>query len=827
MSLGDADKFKRWRASPATMVRELFHAEPDPWQEEALELFAVNPRVALKASKGPGKLQPKSMMLDTPDGWRRWGDLVVGDRVFAPDGTPTKITAVHDNGVVEQWRVTFDDGSSTLCGSEHLWKVRGQAERMRVGYQRGHSEMWSVLTTEQILKRGVRVKNGRWAGRQFEIPRHEAVQWPAAELPADPYVLGVWLGDGDKRGGRYTGIDHEVQAEIERRGYAIGAESANGQTRGVVGMAAQLRRIGLVGLGSHERFIPEPYRYASVQQRLDLLCGLMDTDGCIGKDGHMEFDSTSHKLANDVVWLVRSLGGVAYFKQTVKRPWYYGANRERIAGRDCYRITVRTRECPFKIARKAERWRPARNKSQSRYLTRYIDRIDPAFPAQDSMCIEVEHPSQCYLANDFIVTHNTCCLAWMAWNFLLTREDPNIAATSISGDNLRDGLWKELSVWRARAPLLQAAFEVTTERVFLKGCRETWFMTARTWRQTASQDELGNTLAGLHADNILFLLDEAGGMPAAILAAAEGALSNTKDGHIVLAGNTNTLDGALYAACVKQAHLWRTVVITGDPDDPKRSSRINIDWAREMIATWGGRESPYVKVMILGEWPEASMFALLSANDVEAAMARKYQTYDIEGRPKVLGVDVARGGLDKSVLAPRQGLVMFKPHVMRNVNSVQGAAQVSRVWADWSLDGCFVDNTGGFGAGWLDQLQILNRPAIGVGFAERAEDDRRYFNRRAEMYFRLAHWIKEEGGALPPDVPEFLTELPAMTYTFKGDRLILEPKELVETKIGYSPDHSDAAALTFAAEVAPRPARVHVQVDETEYDPFAAWYAVR
>ncbi len=414
----------------------------------------------------------------------------------------------------------------------------------------------------------------------------------------------------------------------------------------------------------------------------------------------------------------------------------------------------------------------------------------------------------------------TACLSWLAWNFLLTRPHPNIAATSISADNLRDGLWKEMHYWRSKSPLLQAKFEITGERIFQRDNPATWFMSARSWSKSANEEALGATLAGLHTDYIMFLMDESGAMPVAITAAAEAGLSSCVEGHIVQAGNTNTLDGALYTACVKQAHLWKTIVISGDPDDPKRSTRVSLEWAREMIKAYG-RESSFIKVMVLGEWPEASLNALLGPNDVDAAMKRRYQTWDIEKAPRILGVDVALEGGDRCVIFPRQGLVAFKPHVMRDVRSPEGAAQVARVWKDWDVNACFVDNTGGFGAGWIDQLRLLNRAAIPVGFSESAEDKGLYFNRRAEMYFRMAEWIK--GGGCLPDLPDIVAELTQTTYTHKGDRLLLEPKDIIKVKIGRSPDLADALALTFAASVAPRVTGpvIPMKREPDNYDPFA------
>lgn len=428
-------------------------------------------------------------------------------------------------------------------------------------------------------------------------------------------------------------------------------------------------------------------------------------------------------------------------------------------------------------------------------------------------------------------------LAWCAWNFLLTHgtrdkdghdSHPQAAAISNSADNLKDGLWKELAHWHNSSPLLQNWFEVQSERIFQKENKGTWFLSARSWSKSASIEALGNTLAGLHANHILFLIDEAGGIPPAIVTRAEAALSSSPDAHLLMAGNTNSLDGALYNACIRNKSLWYVVAISGDPDDPKRASRVSIEWAREMIkAAPAGRDDPFVKVMVLGEWPEQSFNALLAASDIEAAMTRFYREGDVARSPRILGVDVARSPQGaKSALFPRQGLLAFKPTTMMGATSTVGVGQVSRVWSEWDLNACFIDSTGGFGAGWIDGLKTLGRSPIGIGFAEQAENPARYYNKRAEMYFRAATWIKE-GGALPPDCPQLLQVLPQITYTFKGDRLLLEPKELIEKRVGTGQglDECDAFALTFATTVPPRDIayKLPVSAANENYDPFAAY----
>jgi hypothetical protein len=135
-------------------------------------------------------------------------------------------------------------------------------------------------------------------------------------------------------------------------------------------------------------------------------------------------------------------------------------------------------------------------------------------------------------------------------------------------------------------------------------------MSARTWSRTADAQQQAQTLAGLHADYTLFLLDETGGMPIAVMAAAEAALSTGKECHIVQAGNPTEIGGALYNSCVRQRHLWLIFEISGDPDDPKRATRVGVQWARDQIATWG-RDNPFVleqRIWEVSPWRRAPAY---------------------------------------------------------------------------------------------------------------------------------------------------------------------------------------------------------------------------
>ena len=153
------------------------------------------------------------------------------------------------------------------------------------------------------------------------------------------------------------------------------------------------------------------------------------------------------------------------------------------------------------------------------------------------------------------------------------------------------------------------------------------------------------------------------------------------------------------------------------------------------------------------------------------------------------------------MIFPRWGLRAETPMVFRHIDGKQGAGAVGRKAADWGAHAIFVDDTGGWGASWIDQLRGMNYSPIPVGFAA-SPVDRRYENKRTEMYFRAVDWIKA-GGALPAECPDLIAALSQTTYSYRGDRLLLEPKDQVKLRLGYSPDDADAFALTFAQPVVP------------------------
>jgi hypothetical protein len=396
-------------------------------------------------------------------------------------------------------------------------------------------------------------------------------------------------------------------------------------------------------------------------------------------------------------------------------------------------------------------------------------------------------------------------LAWCGWNFLLCYgekgDHPKGAAVSTTADNLKDNLWPEFSKWQSRSQLLMKTFTWTKERIFANDHPETWFLSARSWSKTASAEEQGRTLSGLHSGYVLVLIDESGDIPISVAKAGEQALSSCKWGKIMQAGNPTSLEGMLYIASTSQSNRWHIIVITGDPLDPKRSPRIPIAFAQEQIDLYG-RDNPWVMSYILGKFPPTSMSSLLGMGEVQEAMARHLRVGDYEFAQKRVGTDVARFGDDLTVLAPRQGLWAAPMVMMRNARQNEIADRILLARSRWGQELDFVDGTGGYGAGVIDSLIQRGHSPIEVNFQSKA-DDSRYFNKRAEMWFRMAEWVKR-GGALPKD-DQLARELCAPTYFFSANgKLQLEEKKQIKGRLGFSPDKADALALTFAQIELPR-----------------------
>ncbi|WP_173200820.1 hypothetical protein [Geobacter sp. SVR] len=415
-------------------------------------------------------------------------------------------------------------------------------------------------------------------------------------------------------------------------------------------------------------------------------------------------------------------------------------------------------------------------------------------------------------------------LAWIGWQRLACfgrkNEHPKGAALSETKDNLRDNLWPELSHWQKRSEFLMSQFTWGKERISSNDHPEDWFLSARSFAKDADEKAIGNSLSGLHGSFPFILLDETGDQPPAVIKKASQIFTgNPVDALLAAAGNPTSIAGLLYEICTHSREQWKIITITADPDDPKRTPRVSVEHAREEIRL-NGRDNPWVMATILGLFPPCGFNALVGAEDIEAAFKRHYRPDQYDFAAKIIGVDVAREGNDRSTFCPRQGLVAFKPREFRNARSNVLGTSLAQAEDKWSADGVIVDGTGGYGSGVIDFGSNMGRTWFDCQFAGKSPDPK-FFNMRAYILWQFAEWIKN-GGALPY-IPQLLKEAPAITYTYSGDKILMKPKEIIKKEIGVSPDYFDGYATTFAYPIQPKPripSNIHVG-SAGDYDPVA------
>lgn len=365
---------------------------------------------------GAGKAQPLDSKLLTPRGWVRMGDIKVGDLVITQDGTKTLVEAIFPQGDKEIFRVTFSDGSSTECCDEHLWLT--QTYRERTYSQRGKKQGKNWACGEPKVRNLAEIRQTLTAphrgAKNHSIPMVGIVQFAHQEVPLDPYLLGALIGDGHigEKAVSLSGADDEVFYSLSlpegvrarengdearcKAWHFIGTESGKNP------MLDAMRSLGLSGKLSHEKFVPDAYKFNSPDVRLAVLRGLMDTDGWVEKAGKTTaFTTTSRQLANDVAFLVQSFGGVAL---ETSRTTNYTHNGEKKDGRESYRLTIKMPPDinPFHISRK----RDAVVAKSSYAPARYIVAVE-SVGMKPAQCIRVAHESHLYVTDDFIVTHNT------------------------------------------------------------------------------------------------------------------------------------------------------------------------------------------------------------------------------------------------------------------------------------------------------------------------------------------------------------------------------------------------------------------------------------
>lgn len=413
------------------------------WEKKLKELFPNNldttyNNVILTGSIGTGKEQPISSLVLTENGFMTMGEIKPGMKVYSRDGKLCKVLEVFPQGIKDVYEFTFSDNSKVRCGLNHLWQVKDYGGNGNI----------KVVDTKYLLSKSLKRGNQN----RYSIPICNPIEFNSQEVFISPYMMGCLLGDGCFTSNllitsKDTQILEHIEGELKPNNYCLyKTQPQNNKSFDyrIIKLnrsplpniyKEELKKLNLWGKKSNEKFIPKEYLYTDINSRISLLQGLLDTDGETRKSKrrcdntynyNICFSTTSFQLKEDVMWLVRSLGGIAREKKKTNRKYHYvykGIDEYRKC-KDYYVISIQLPSYiqPFKLKRKSELYNIRSHKEPSRYIIS-IEKLDYQ---EESKCILVDNPEHLYITDNFVVTHNTLfsvvCMLYMLYRMLCLKD---------------------------------------------------------------------------------------------------------------------------------------------------------------------------------------------------------------------------------------------------------------------------------------------------------------------------------------------------------------------------------------------------------------------
>ena len=446
--------------------RERSFGFPSFWDYDAYYFYAIDDaevagqHMAVLKCRKRGYEQPYSELVATPNGFTTMGSLQIGDEVMNPDGKPTKVVEIFEQGYKDVYQLELADGRTVRCGADHLWEVICANNHFK----------HKVITTHDLMNLGLfnhtTVNGKQYNVYKYYLPAIQPVQYSEKQQNIHPYVLGALLGDGalTKRTPKISSMDQpildrlqELLGEgfefkydptttceyriVDKERFLHKDEFKNGQY-GVNRLHRWLEDLNLC-VGCEYKYIPDQYKFGSVEQRIELVKGLMDTDGYISKDGSMIFSNTSKQLIDDFVEVIRSLGLLCTVVR--KDPASGGVYNGRVifGTKFSYNVYIKGNPDIFYLPRKRNRIRFDRKFSNKVAI---VD-IKWLGEQEQQRCIMVDNPNHLYLTRDYIPTHNSFKGASMlVRNYELIPGSKNFAIASeqkfLIGDGLLTKAWQ-------------------------------------------------------------------------------------------------------------------------------------------------------------------------------------------------------------------------------------------------------------------------------------------------------------------------------------------------------------------------------------------------
>jgi len=380
-------------------------------QKKVLKKIMNNRFSVILSSRQCGKALDLNTPIPTDNGWTTMGNIKTNDYVLGPDGKRCKVTKAHDILYNRNcYKIFFDNGETIVADEDHLWATQTLMER-RID-PRGFG---SIKTTKDIYN-----TLNLFGCSNHRIKMARAIEGTPMLLPIEPYLLGSWLGDGSSSNASiYTGSDdlNEMVANLNQPNINITKDSTNTyrisiRKHGDYCLSTELNKNNLY----KNKHIPSVYLNASIEQRMELLRGIMDTDGYISKKGHCDLRISDETLAQDCISLIRGLGYKVHVKKIHTK---YGGKR----CKDAYRMLFTTTDKVFKLKRKLDRL-PLRVRAdtQHHYITN-IKRVE----SRPVRCITVDNKDNLFLCgSQYIPTHNTTMITIYALWYTCFNPDKRI-----------------------------------------------------------------------------------------------------------------------------------------------------------------------------------------------------------------------------------------------------------------------------------------------------------------------------------------------------------------------------------------------------------------
>jgi replicative DNA helicase len=396
--------------------------------------------IIIGARTSVGKALTNNTLVAVSDGWKKMGELTLEDMVIGSDGRPHKILGIFPQGRREVYRVGFDDGTFVDCDKNHIWTTQDRKERK---YHKPESNK----TTNEIVKSGIFVGSGGniksdGVRKNHSIRFVEPIQYSKKEIKIDPYTLGVYLGDGSAKGNvMISNPEEDIVRKLVLNGDTIKKVTDNDWRINGGNLKKEIVELGL-DVNSYYKFIPKEYLYNSVDRRIELLKGLLDTDGSVvinNRDGYhtsnrLEYSTTSSRLRDDIIELVRGLGGRACYTERMGKYKKDGVYTET---RINYRVWITINDfIPVNSEKHLSRYTSNRN-----FFTKFINKIEKTGKREEMTCIMIDSPDHLYLVQGHNLTHNSSLAMSLANNVASQGHAVAFFSLEMSKEQLTDRLY--------------------------------------------------------------------------------------------------------------------------------------------------------------------------------------------------------------------------------------------------------------------------------------------------------------------------------------------------------------------------------------------------